>query len=135
MNAMFLPVWFYLIYAALVVGAGALAGMLFGWVIGVHTPPHPRQRMLDAVVGGVALWALDVAINVADSHMTSLNGQVLGPRGLLLNHELLWAVVTITLAVGGRHLFAIRAARRAGMARPAQDSVTSASSSHSVGTG
>ena len=127
---MFLPIWFYFIVAGVVTGAGALAGMLLGWVFSLLTPAHARRPLLDAVVGGATLLALDVVINVADSRATSLNGQLLGPRGLLLNHKLLWAVATIALTVGGRHLFAIRAARRAGTRRPEQGSVISELPSH-----
>jgi hypothetical protein len=110
---MFLPVWFYVVWAAIVVAGGALLGTFLGRVIGLRKPPHARHPRSDAAAGGAALFLLNVAINVADSHVTYRDGRALGSRGVLLNHKLLWAVVVIGLAVSARHLLARRAGRRA----------------------
>ena len=111
---MFQPVWLYLAFAAIVVGAGALLGTVFGWLFGLRSPANARRPMLDAAIGGAALVMLNVAINVADTHVTYADGRALGGRGLLLNHKLVWAILVIAFAVSARHFLA----RRAGRSRP-----------------
>jgi hypothetical protein len=114
---MFQPIWLYVVWAAIVVAAGALPGTLLGWVLALRGPVRARPGR-DAAAGGAALFLLNVVINVAASHATYADGRALGGRGLLLNHKLLWAVLVIGLAVSARHLLAGPSGRRARRSPP-----------------
>jgi len=100
---MFLLSLMVLSWVAFVLAVGALFGALFGWASSHVLGPKSGGRWADAAVGSAVLLGLNVVINSLGLHVTSLNERVLGRRGLILNHQIIWAVAVVCIAVLARH--------------------------------